>query len=556
MQMKQNQILNKIIEITNLSKNKKIIGLDKLLKSKKAILIAEKFNISHEEAILFSILFYLNYNKNYQIDISDIANHINCETIQLIPYNYYIDNLIAKKLIKYELKNNNKNIKSIQINRKIVDNITSDFKNKSEEPITDNISFLSKLHELIILLIDKEISYEEANTDIIQLIEENNQIYFAHKLDNLNLTPEIRIFLIYIVVMYYKGNYDIAITSALDDIFSNSPKVYGHVKIQINKNKGVLFEQEIIKTIPCFWKNDAEVTITKAGAKYLFNEDANLILVDNDINKKHHKYVISFDTIEQKELFYNDNDLKTIDFIHDTIKEENYNSIIQRLKDNNMQQGLTILAHGKPGTGKTETVYQMAKATNRNIYKVEISNLKSMWFGESQKKIKNLFEDYYKYAELQKTTPILFFNEADAVINKRKDSGSSSTAQTENEIQNILLQEIEDFKGILIATTNLIDNIDSAFDRRFLFKLELTIPTAFVRHKIYRSLLPNLNDNELWILAEDFNFSGGVIQNIVRKATMQHVLYGNYPSLDWYIDACKQEQYKTNNSTSLIGFKI
>lgn len=553
--MKQNQILNKIIEITNLSKDKKIIGLDKLLKSKKAIVIAKKFNITHEEAIIFSILFYLNYNKNYRTDISDIANHLDCETIELIPYNIYIESLKSKKLIKYEIIKINKNLKSIQINSKITYSITSNFNDKVEEPITDNISFLSKLHELMTLLIDKEICYEEADAEIIQLIEENNQIYFANRLDNLNLTHEIRIFLIYIVVMYYKGNYDIAITSALDDLFADSPKIYGHVKMQINTNKGILFEQEILKTVPCFWKNDAEVTITKAGAKYLFNEDANLILVDNDINKKHHKYVISFDTIEQKELFYNDIDLKTIDFIHDTIKEENYNSIIQRLKDNNMQQGLTILAHGKPGTGKTETVYQMAKATNRNIYKVEISNLKSMWFGESQKKIKNLFEEYYKYTEQQKTTPILFFNEADAVINKRKDSNSSNTAQTENEIQNILLQEIEDFKGILIATTNLIENIDSAFDRRFLFKLELTIPTAFVRHKIYKSLLPNLNDNELWILAEDFNFSGGVIQNIVRKATMQHVLYGDYPTLDWYIDACKQEQYKTTNSSSLIGFK-
>lgn len=67
----------------------------------------------------------------------------------------------------------------------------------------------------------------------------------------------------------------------------------------------------------------------------------------------------------------------------------------------------------------------------------------------------------------QDNIPILFFNEADGVINKRKDSSSSNTAQTENEIQNIILQEMEDFKGILMATTNLIDNIDNAFDRRF-----------------------------------------------------------------------------------------
>jgi SpoVK/Ycf46/Vps4 family AAA+-type ATPase len=158
-----------------------------------------------------------------------------------------------------------------------------------------------------------------------------------------------------------------------------------------------------------------------------------------------------------------------------------------------MAEGITVLMHGKPGTGKTETVMQLAKATGRNIYRVDISKLKSMWFGESQKKIKKLFLDYYEYAEKQTTTPILLFNEADGVINKRKDSNSSAVAQTENEIQNIILQEMEEFKGILIATTNLTDNIDTAFERRFLFKLELTVPTPSTRYEIYRSLLPNLN---------------------------------------------------------------
>ena len=141
------------------------------------------------------------------------------------------------------------------------------------------------------------------------------------------------------------------------------------------------------------------------------------------------------------------------------------------------------------------------------------------------------------------------------MINKRKDSNSSAVAQTENEIQNIILQEMEEFKGILIATTNLTDNIDTAFERRFLFKLELTVPTPSTRYEIYRSLLSNLNDNELWILAEDFDFSGGVIQNIVRKATMHHVLNGSYPDIAWYVDACKQEQYKTGSTRAKIGFR-
>lgn len=96
-----------------------------------------------------------------------------------------------------------------------------------------------------------------------------------------------------------------------------------------------------------------------------------------------------------------------------------------------------------------------------------------------KRKLKNYFWIIAVVAEKQFITPILLFNEADGVINKRKDSNSSAVAQTENEIQNIILQEMEEFKGILIATTNLTDNIDTAFERRFLFKLELTVPTPY-----------------------------------------------------------------------------
>jgi SpoVK/Ycf46/Vps4 family AAA+-type ATPase len=341
----------------------------------------------------------------------------------------------------------------------------------------------------------------------------------------------------------------------LNDIFWDGKRQFDIAKSLVLRNQTMLFERNILKTTPATWKNDIEIELTQEGTKFLFNEDAYLILIENETNKEQEKNVIHFEKIPLKDLYYNDEDLKTINFIHNILKADNYETIKTRLVENKMAEGITVLMHGKPGTGKTETVMQLAKATGRNIYRVDISKLKSMWFGESQKKIKKLFLDYYEYTEKQTITPILLFNEADGVINKRKDSNSSAVAQTENEIQNIILQEMEEFKGILIATTNLTDNIDTAFERRFLFKLELTVPTPSTRYEIYRSLLPNLNDNELWILAEDFDFSGGVIQNIVRKATMHHVLNGSYPDIAWYVDTCKQEQYKTTISRTKIGFK-
>src|SRR5690606_29460031 len=97
--------------------------------------------------------------------------------------------------------------------------------------------------------------------------------------------------------------------------------------------------------------------------------------------------------------------------------------------------------------------------------------------------------------------PILFFNEADALISKRKDVGISATGETENRIQNILLEELENFRGILIATTNLVNNLDSAFDRRFLFKVEFQQPDLEVRSKIWKQKLPHLSSEDSSLLA-------------------------------------------------------
>lgn len=555
MQKNSNKILTSIISISKSTHEAKIESINRIETKKKAKAIQEKFECTADEAIFFAILFSLYFDRGFNIDIKDIARHLECDAVELLPYEYLLSNLLKKKLIALNNDSIQKGTFSYCFRKNVIQAILTDKIPEKPVPITDNFSLLSIFRELIEEYTDKNINYFEIEEQINELIEENRHVYFAEKLHQLELSFEIKLFLIYIVVKYYKGDYGIAVSCALDDLFWDAKRHFDYVKQVMMRNETLIFEKNILKTNPAHWKNDVEVELTMDGATYLFNEDANLILVQNDNNIKNEKNIIQNETILQKELFYNEENLPTIDFIHDTLKEENYTNIKSRLIENKMPDGITILFHGKPGTGKTETVLQLAKATGRNIYRVEISELKSMWFGESQKEIKKLFSDYYKYAEKQPLMPILFFNEADAVINKRKDSNSSPVAQTENEIQNIILQEMEEFKGILIATTNLIDNIDSAFDRRFLFKLELTIPSAFTRHKIYRSFLPNLNDNDLWILAEDFNFSGGTIQNIVRKATMHHVLNGLYPDLNWYVDACKQEQFNNKQNKNLIGFK-
>jgi SpoVK/Ycf46/Vps4 family AAA+-type ATPase len=268
--------------------------------------------------------------------------------------------------------------------------------------------------------------------------------------------------------------------------------------------------------------------------------------------KNKRKNFILKENIIEKSLFYNEKEGKQVSEVQKLLSSDYFKTVQERMKDKGLQQGFSCLFYGSPGTGKTESVYQLAKQTGRDIFMVDISDTKSCWFGESEKKIKEVFDKYKNYVKNSEITPILLFNEADAVFGKRKDVSSSNVAQTENAIQNIILQEMENFSGILIATTNLTDNLDSAFERRFVYKIKFEKPTVLAKQKIWQSKLSNLTDDESLRLANTFDFSGGEIDNIVRKTTINEIIFGNNPQFSDLEKLCSDEKITQRPS---IGFR-
>ena len=165
-----------------------------------------------------------------------------------------------------------------------------------------------------------------------------------------------------------------------------------------------------------------------------------------------------------------------------------------------------------------------------------------------------MFDRYRTAVKRQSVIPILLFNEADAVFTKRRhlSAGYEGPGQTENAIQNIILSEIENLNGILIATTNLSVNLDSAFERRFLYKIDFEKPEVATRRNIWQSMISALDNEDAGSLAGRFDFSGGQIENIARKYTVYQVLSGNAPSLDEMIRFCEEETIKEH--VKQIGF--
>lgn len=171
-----------------------------------------------------------------------------------------------------------------------------------------------------------------------------------------------------------------------------------------------------------------------------------------------------------------------------------------------------------------------------------------------EKNLKAVFQRYKKACKKAEKIPILFFNEADAIFSKRLEKLEHSVDGMYNALQNILLQELEDLQGILIATTNLTNNLDSAFERRFLFKIEFHKPDAEVKAKIWSSMMKHLSEEDALVLASKFDFSGGQIENITRKCSINYVLTGERPTLDELITYCKEEQFDSNKERKSIGF--
>ena len=124
----------------------------------------------------------------------------------------------------------------------------------------------------------------------------------------------------------------------------------------------------------------------------------------------------------------------------------------------------------------------------------------------------------------------------------------------ENSIQNIILQEMENLDGIMIATTNLQQNLDTAFERRFLYKIKFEKPDASVRASIWKQMMPSLTEQDASVLAEGFDLSGGQIENVIRKYSINTILYGADPQpLSILSPYCKEERLQGQN-TRKIGF--
>ena len=249
--------------------------------------------------------------------------------------------------------------------------------------------------------------------------------------------------------------------------------------------------------------------------------------------------LIRAEEINKKDLYYAKDTQVEVNRLFEALSVERFDKVMARLKGNGRKQAISSMLYGPPGTGKTELAMQLARATDRNIISTDVAKLTGSYVGESEKNYRNLFSAYrYALAIMQKA-PILLMNEADAVISKRLQV-SRAIEKYENNVQDILLDELDTFEGILIATTNNMSNIDDAFDRRFLLKIGINRPDTNARRRIWQGTVPDMTESQLDILSDGFALSGAEIGNIATRVDIIATLEDRDPTLSDYLELARE----------------
>ena len=414
--------------------------------------------------------------------------------------------------------------------------------------MADTQTFFDRFDKLMNEKDDDELTHDSLMEQTMDMLDEIKDTTFATELRRCNFGDEDTLLFIFMAHLFVENNDDNIGFHDIDDIFDDN-EIPSWVKREFRTRDSELFEKELIENVN-------EDGMARSDAFKLTDKAKEELLCELNLNNvgKSDKGLVKADTLAEKNLIYNVSERDQIAELSSILSDSRFNEVQCRLRSAGMRPGFCCIFYGAPGTGKTETVYQIARQTGRDIMRVDVDKIKSCWVGESEKNIKALFDRYRNICKNSKLAPILLFNEADAVLGVRMEGASRAVDKMENSIQNIILQEMETLEGIMIATTNLTTNLDKAFERRFLYKIRFDKPTLEARAKIWQTMLSGISDDDAQALASLFDLSGGEIENIARKHSVNAILSGREAiDIQEIITTCKQERISQNNRPK-IGF--
>ena len=514
--------------------------------------IQKDLNLNIEESTIFSIMMSYQISADYAFDFSKIKDDFKLQDDEYLKYLNIAYKLEKKGLLSlYERRNNRASRlrPEFNIDDMIFNKLILGFDYLNDVDFSNIYSVVNIIDDLIDKKEDKKLTENRFYDEVNRVFEKMEKTQEFSQIINKYSVQE-KLIICHLIYKYIDGNNG-SRASDFCETFFGELRARANFLEKILKEELDIFKDKLVQleVRSTFFDSSSDVELTtKAIALLLQSKDKNKKQEFKSQFTKHIKY-----TTLKKEIFLDEKIAKDIDQLKNACSSKNFNKIIRDLKKANLPTGIVSILYGYPGTGKTASVYEIAKLTKRDVLQVDISSIQSKWVGESEKNTKAIFTEYKRACELLKTKPILLFNEADAIISKRLDV-TDAIGQMNNTMQNILLEELENFEGIFMATTNLIDNMDDAFSRRFLNKIKFEKPSSKIRMAIWKSKLTDLDDSAYEKLSK-YDLSGGQIENVSRKYLINKILNQKEFDMSEILDYVKDEtNFKSENSEVKMGF--
>lgn len=504
--------------------------------------LAARFRISDTQAMMLAV----GVEHPSGLDVNDVADFFSCSHVRASSY-FRQCRALEKAGIMYRRNMLGEN--NYRITEATDDALQTD---KEFVPVWDkkytNDELVDKVQNVFETMEELELDYADGVEMLKRYFRTNTHLTCVSEINELHLPP---LEFIVLVLMCHSVIYDRTTATQLLSIH-NMTKGHDYPKFhkEIFEGRNLLQERGLVE----FKEGDG---MAVADQLQITDKVKREVLAEFDIEdvfkSRTNKGLLNYEDLAEKPLFYNDREAKQVSHLQKLLTEDHYQNVCKRMKQAGMRTALNCLFYGAPGTGKTETVYQLARQTGRCIMEVNVDKIKDKFVGESEKNMRNVFDTYRKKASCLKKTPILLFNEADAIFSKRFTNVEHSVDQMNNAMQNIILQEMEKFEGIMIATTNLTTNLDKAFERRFLYKIKFDSPSAEANSRIWQSMIPELTDAQALQLAKTYDFSGGQIENVSRKQKVNAIINDCDFSFDDIIAYCDEERIGTTTHHR-VGF--
>ena len=510
-----------------------------------AAALASRLNITPLQAVLLSIC--LRHGPR-NVDYNDISRHLDISNIRALVYSEELNTLIRARYLKFH---DAKDEESFDVPRTVI----RAFKNNDipEPPKKTGLNIhelFDRLNDYFEDLDDNAIAPGELYHELKELFKANGHLSFTRELNGLKI-DRCNDWMVLVIVCHYLINKDDdRITfGQIEDVF-RCKSSFNEAKAALKEGSHYLMQEGLIEHV-CEEgiANTSQIHLT-AKARQILLSEFQLHSSDTAVAG-----LTKPESLIEKTLFYTDSNEKQVDELETFLMPERYKEIRERMKATGYRSGFACLFYGSPGTGKTETVYQLARKTCRSILAINVPEIKSKWVGDSEKNIKAVFDRYRLLVQRSEVAPILLFNEADAIFGQRMEGAQNAVDKMENSIQNIILQEMESLDGVLIATTNLTQNLDAAFERRFLYKICFDRPDSTVREKIWHTMIPSLSSQECHDLAVSYELSGGQMENVSRKFTINAILHGDETDrMEVLRSYCGAEKLENKTQSKRIGF--